>query len=369
MNYNKISIANIVFFMTIFGFSFTSCNQKEVAKIVPEYKAIQLSPQEGVLNLEFPTTLEGSQVIDIYPRVEGYLEKIYVKEGALVSKGEPLFLIDQANFQQQVLSAEAQVFAAQAQMANAQLEIEKVTPLVKQNIVSEYELTKAQSNLKAAKAQHEQAKASLEQAKINLSYTIVTAPTSGVISQINIREGALIKSSNAKPLTTISSQEEIFAYFSINEKFFFQKNVIRKDSLPVAKLRLSNDFKYEEAGKIEFASGLINATTGTVLLKATFPNSKNYLTSGMSAVVVVPIAIPNAIVVPQSATYQMLNKTMVVTINKENKTIAKNIDIVGSYDEYYIVSSGLAADDIIVIEGASKLPDNTLVKPNIQNAK
>ena len=316
---------------------------------------------DGIIAVEYPTQLQSQQVIEIRPRVEGTLERVFIKEGAQVKKGDPLFQINPDVFQQQVYSSRANLNAAEAKLANAEYEVQKVKPLVEKNIVSDYELKSALMGLKAAQAGVEQAQAALEQANINLSYTTIKAPISGSTSAINIREGALVQVMSQTPLTTISADGNMFAYFSVSEKLV-QPNE-RPAYIPKAQLRLANDMLYSGLGELDFASGIINPTTGTVLLKAIFPNPKRELTTGSSGTLIIPFEVKEAVFVPKSATYQLLDKTMVVTVNAQNVTQSQAITIAGSSGDSYVILDGLKPGDVIVLEGVSKLRDGKTVKP------
>ena len=352
---------NRFYFLIILIILFSACKPKVTETQIPNYKAMQLALSSGVILVEYPTQLQSRQVIEIRPRVEGVLERVLINEGARVKKGELLFQINPDVYQQQVYSGQANLNAAEAKLANAEYEVQKVRPLVEKDIVSEYELKSALMNLKAAQAGVEQARAALEQAKINLSYTQITAPISGSASAINIREGALVQVMSQSPLTTISADGDMFAYFSISEKLLNPNE--RPAYVPKAQLRLANGAMYSEFGELDIASGIVNPTTGTVLLKAVFPNPKRELTTGSSGTLIIPFEVPAAIFVPKSATYQLLDKTMVVTVNSQNVTQSQPITIAGSSGDNYVISEGLAPGDVIVLEGVSKLRDGKKINP------
>jgi len=322
---------------------------------------MKLALSDGVIAVEFPTRLQSQQVIEIRPRVEGTLERVFINEGAHVKKGELLFQINPDVYQQQVYSNQANFYAAQAKLTNAEYEVQKVKPLVEKGIVSDYELKSALMGLKVAQAGVEQAQAALEQANINLGYTKITSPISGSASAINIREGALVQVMSQVPLTTISADGDMFAYFSVSEKLINPNE--RPARIPKAQLRLANGELHHEVGELDFASGIVNPSTGTVLLKAVFPNPKRELTTGSSGTVIIPFEVKNVILVPKSATYQLLDKTMVVTVDEQNVTRSQAIVIAGTSGDNYVISEGLKPGDIIVLEGVSKLRDGKTIKP------
>lgn len=355
---NKLHYPILLLFLALFIFS---CKPKVAKAPIPEYKAMKIALSDGVVEVEYPTQLQSQQVIEIRPRVEGTLEKVFIKEGAHVNKGEPLFQINPDVYQQQVLSSKANLLAAQAKLTNAEYEVQKVMPLVEKNIVSEYELKSADMNLKVAQAGVEQAQAALEQANINLGYTTITSPISGLASSINIREGALVQVMSQTPLTTISADGDMFAYFSVSERIITPND--RPAQIPKAELRLATGAIFSELGKIDFASGIVNPTTGTVLLKAVFPNPKRELTTGSSGTIIIPFEVIDAVLVPKSATYQLLDKTMAVTLDENNATRSQAITIAAVSGNHYVISGGLKPGDTIVLEGVSKLRDGQTVKP------
>ncbi|MEG1556164.1 MAG: efflux RND transporter periplasmic adaptor subunit [Bacteroidales bacterium] len=344
-----------------------SCKEKAQQTPPPSYHAMILKATEGTTTMEFATTTQSAQVIEVRPRVEGYLDKIFLKEGAQVTKGELLFLINPDSFEEDLLAAEANVLIAEAKLNNAKLEIDKVTPLVEKNIVSNFQLKSAQSDLLAAEAVLLQAKAMKSQADINLSYTQIRASVDGVVSQINVREGSLIKMSDQMPLTTISADGDIFAYFSISEKIIHSKTSNNLNKFPEVELRLADNSIYPYKGTLELGSSIVDPSTGTLLIKAIFPNKNRTLTTGLSGSVLIPITLGNSILVPKSATYELLNKTMVVIVNADNTVVAKEIKIIGSDEDNYIVSGGVQPGDTIILEGVSKIRDGQKIVPIIEN--
>ena len=355
---NRLNFTTFLVCLILFFFA---CKPKVSEAPIPEYKVMKIILSDGEIQVEYPTKLQSQQVIEIRPRVEGVLERVFIKEGAQVKKGALLFQINPDVYQQQVYSSRANLNAAEAKFANAEYELEKVKPLVEKNIVSDYELKSALMGLKAAQAGVEQAQAALEQANINLSYTTITSPISGFASAINIREGALVQVMSQTPLTTISADGDMFAYFSVSEKILNPNE--RPTNIPKAQLRLANGTIYSGLGELDFASGIVNATTGTVLLKAVFSNLKRELTTGSSGTLIIPFEVKDAILVPKSATYQLLDKTMVVTVDAQNVTHSQVIVIVGTSGDSYVISEGLNPGDIIVLEGVSKLRDGKTINP------
>ena len=342
------------------------------------YKTVALEPMSATLNNDYPASIQGQQNIEIRPRVEGYIEKIYVDEGAVVKAGQPLFKISAPQYEQEVRTATASIKSAQADVSAARLAVNKVKPLVDKEIVSKYELESAQFNYEAAMATLAQANAALANAKTNLGYTTVTSPVNGVVGSIPFRLGSLVSSANAEPLTTVSSIGNVYAYFAFNEK---QLLALTKDStnvslaakikeIPAVSLLLADGTEYGEKGKIETINGLINTATGSVNLRARFPNSKGIIRSGSSTKVRIPQDVKNKIIVPQSATFELQDKRFAAIVGKDGKTqnavITINENAVGNY---YVVESGLKAGDQIVIEGVANLKEGTQIKATPESAE
>ncbi|MFV0522741.1 MAG: efflux RND transporter periplasmic adaptor subunit [Mangrovibacterium sp.] len=337
-----------------------------------ERKVTTLQPKDVVLFKEYPTTIEGKQTVEIRPRVSGYIEKIYVDEGDHVKKGQTLFSINADNLRAQVNSAEAQVKVAKSKVETAELTVERTKPLVEQDIVSEFELKTAETGLMSAKSALAEAQAALASAQANLNYAIITSPVDGVIGNFPYRVGALVSSTSPKPLTTVSDTEEMYAYFAVNEKEYFAllqklegtstKEKIK--NLPPVKLELADGLVYNEKGKIETASGLVDVSTGSVLIRANFPNSRDILRSGASGKVRMETKIPHAIVVPQSAISVVQNKHFVYVLGADNTAVNTPVEVrAGSLRNYYVVTKGLKAGDKVIIDGVAKLKDGMKVEP------
>jgi len=359
-----------------------SCGKKDdkaaqaAAAQVKEYKTLTLQPESATLNTDYPASIQGQQNIEIRPRVEGYIEKIYVDEGAVVKAGQPLFKINAPEYEQEVRTATASIKSAQAAVSSARLAVNKVKPLVEKEIISKYELESAQYNYESAIATLAQANASLVNARTNLGYTTVTSPVNGVVGSIPFRLGSLVSSNNADPLTTVSSIGNVYAYFAINEKVLlnFTKGsgtlAQKIKQLPEVSLLLSDGSTYTEKGRIETVNGLINTETGSVSIRARFPNPKGIIKSGSSTTVRIPSEVKEGLIVPQSATFELQDKIFAVTVGKDGKTKNVNITILeNKAGNYYVVTSGLKAGDEIVLEGVASLKDGSQIKPQNQKAE
>lgn len=344
---------------------------------IKEYKTVTIQQESATLNSDFPASIQGQQNIEIRPRVEGYIDKIFVDEGAVVKAGQPLFKISAPEYEQQVRTAAASIKSAQADVSAAKLAVNKVKPLVEKGIISKYDLESAQYTYESAVASLAQANAALVNAKTNLGYTTVTSPVNGVVGSIPFRLGSLVSSNTTEPMTTVSSIGNVYAYFAINEKTLlnFTKNSgaslnQKLKSMPAVSLLLSDGSTYDQKGNIETVNGLINTETGTVNVRARFPNPKGIIRSGSSTTVRIPNEVKDGIIVPQSATFELQDKMFVVTVGKDKKTKNVNITVLeNSAGNYYVVTSGLKAGDEIVLEGVASLKEGTEIKASNQSAE
>jgi membrane fusion protein (multidrug efflux system) len=305
------------------------------------------------------------------------MEGIYVDEGSVVKKGQLLFRISASLYEQGVRTAEANIKIAEADLNAAQMEVNKVKPLVEKNIISSYELQSAEYTLQSKQAALAQAKATLINAQTSLSYATIYSPADGVIGLIPFKIGSLVSSTTIQPLTTVSNIQNIYAYFSINEKqqldFLANSkgNSLKEKlaSLPPVTLLLANGSLFDQQGRIETIGGLINVPTGSVAFRATFQNPGGIIRSGSSATVEIPQKIDTALLVPQSATYQIQGKLFVYITAPDNTIHSTAIKVnSNSAGHTYLVEQGLRPGDKIVVEGIGNLREGLTIKPRLINA-
>ena len=344
------------------------------ASEVKDFPVITLTPRSTTLFSDYPSTIQGQQNIEIRPKIDGYIERIYVDEGSTVVKGQPLFQISAPQFEQEVRTAQANIKIAQADVNTARMEVEKIRPLVEKNIISKYELQSAQFALQSRQAALAQAQATLSNARTNLGYTRVTSPVNGVVGALPHKIGSLVSSNTAEPLTTVSNIGNIYAYFSINEKqaLEFSKNTPgtttekRLATIPPVSLILPNGSEFPQKGRIETASGFINTETGSISVRATFPNPGNIIRSGSSGVVRIPRQVDSAIIIPQKATYEIQGKRFVYVVESTNTVRSAEIQVMESGNgQYFVVEKGLNPGDRIVLEGVASLREGVAIRPRI----
>jgi membrane fusion protein (multidrug efflux system) len=341
------------------------------------YPVFAVVPQATSLETDYPATLEGIQNIDIRPKVDGFIEKIYVDEGATVKKGQLLFSINAPQYEQMVRTASAAISSAEAEVNSAQLQVSKTKPLVEKDIISKYDLESAQLTLQSKRASLAQARAELANAKVNLSYTRITSPVDGVIGSIPFKTGSLVSPTGAQPLTTVSNISKVYAYFSLNEKQLLDFSKTYKGAnlaeqmknIPAVSLVLSDGTAYAENGKIESINGLINTNTGAASLRATFSNPSMQLRSGASASVRIPQHLENAILIPQKSTIDLQGKKFVYLLTDTGSVKNTEVQVMEiTKGSFYVVTKGLKAGDKIVLEGFQSLKDGSKIKPEEKSA-
>lgn len=376
------SIFPLLFISAISSTVLVSCGGNDASqgaqqkKVLP-YNTIQLQRSTATLFAEYPAKLQGAQDIDIRPKIDGYIEKVHIDEGAEVRAGQVLFTINNPQYLQDVNNATAAIASAEASVSAASLQVRKTKPLVDQGIISAFELENAELNLKAQQATLAQRKAAYNNAKINLGYTTVTSPVSGVVGVLPYRVGSYVNSATTQPLTTVSDISKIFAYFSINEKqqLSFVENTpganfqSKINQVPEVDLVLSNGDIYPHKGKVQTFSGQVDAATGSFNVRASFPNEARILRSGSSASIRIPTEVKNAIIIPQNATTELQDKRMAYIVGDSNKVKAVVIQvrpIPGG--KYFVVDEGLKDTDKLIIEGIGIITEGMTIEPKLVDA-
>lgn len=335
-----------------------------------EYAVRTIGAQSAELQTTYPATIRGMQDVEIRPKVSGFITKLCVKEGQTVKAGQLLFVIDNVTYAAAVRQAKAAVNSAKAQLNTARLTYNNNEKLFKNNVIGSYELQSAKNNMQAAAAALAQAEASYVSAKENLSYCYVTSPASGVIGDLPYRVGALVSASSQQPLTTVSNISTMQVYFSMTEKELLDMtktagglHTAIKD-YPAVKLQLADGTIYDHPGRVATVSGVIDATTGSVSMRADFPNPQHLLKSGGSGSIVVPHVSSSAIVIPQDAVAQVQDKHFVYIVGKDNKVKYSAVTVDPQDDgKNFIITSGLKVGDRIVLNGISSLTDGAEIKP------
>lgn len=360
-------------FFLITGFISCKNEQKHTSNDkVESYPVITLIPQTTTVYTDFPVTLQGLQDVDIRPKVNGFIADILVDEGQKVSRGQLLFRLFAPEYEEQLIQSQAAIQRIEAELEEAKLQVEKTKSLVQEGVIGKYELESTQLQLRNKTAQLNQAKSVRESAEVNIGYTHIRAPFDGVIDLIPYKKGSLVSSSSPNPLTRISDISQINAYFSINEKQFFEwmeksaeqsvTNYINQQG--EVNLILPNNQPFDQKGIADMVSGQVDSKTGSITLRAVFPNPNQSLRSGNSATVRVYEKLDTVLLIPQRATVEIQGKRFVYKVNNEGMvtSVAVNLFDKTPSNKYFIVESGLVAGDRIVAEGLVNLREGVKIK-------
>lgn len=346
-----------------------SCGQAPTQQRAAEYSVQTITTTDRTIPTNYSATIRGRQDIAIYPQVSGTISQVCITEGQRVTKGQTLFIIDQVPYKAALRTAEANVEAAKAAVATAQLTYDSKKELFSRNVVSQYDLSTAENSLLTAKAQLAQADAALVNAANNLSYTVVKAPSNGVVGTLPYRVGALVSASIPQPLTTVSDNSTMYVYFSMTAKQ--QLNLTRRygsiaetlKNMPDVQLQLNDGTVYDQTGRVESISGVVDTSTGSVQLRAVFPNENGLLLSGSTGNIIMPNLYKDCIVVPQTATFEIQDKVYVYKL-VDGKATSSMIEVEKiSNGREYIVTAGLTPGEVIITEGVGLMREGTPVVP------
>ena len=329
----------------------------------PTVPVMTVEKTDALTYQTYAANLEGQQNVEIRPKVNGFIQKIYVDEGQMVRKGQILFKLETA-----VLNQEAN--AGRAMVNAAQVEVDRLKPLVDRKIISEVVL-------ETAKAKLAQAKSTFSSTQANIGYGTITSPVDGMVGSLPYKEGSLASATSEMPLTTVSDARNMRAYFSLNEKQLLQFNKNFAGSNTAEKLKNVGDIEltlvdnsiYNQKGSIETINGSMNPATGSTEFRAKFANPEGLLRNGSSGEVRIPVMRKDIMLIPQVAVFDVQGKQMVLKIGAENKVESTIITIDGSDGDNFIVIDGLSEGDVIVTAGVTKLRPGTQVVPENKNTK
>ena len=369
----------------LLGIFLSSCNDGDQTAPIPvkPYPVVAAEMKEINGFYSFPTDIAGKNNNQVRSKIQGYIKQVFVEDGQKVTAGQVLFRIE-TNVQNQnadasraqITAMEASIKAAEANVMAAQVEVDKLTPLVEQGIISNIQLETARANYLKAKGQQSQAMANKEVAKANyqgvmetIGYSIIKSPINGVVGKINYREGALVSPSDPQPITTVSDVSKIYAYFSLTEKQyinFFQmyegKDLNEKlSNVPPIDLVLANGSLFEEKGKVETATGQIDPGTGTIQFRVAFENKNGLLSNGSTGSLRIPRSYGNVLVIPESSTFDQQGFTYIYKVVNDT-TVSAVIEVKDRVNNFAIVSIGLNAGEKVIADGQWVWDWGTIVK-------
>lgn len=345
-----------------------SCGVDIPQETKSSFETMVVKKQDITVPVKFSAKLQGEADVVITPQVSGQLMQICVTEGQQVKKGTVLFVIDSRNAQLELEAAQANLQAAEASARSAKLEYESNKNLFEKNIVSRYMLDNSENSYKQAQAAVSQAQAAVSRAKVNLGFCTITSPVEGLIGEIPVSEGLQV--SPGTQLTIVSGNTRMEAVFSVTESILeeaFASGYEGKmeDALkqfPDVIFVMKNGTEYTHKGRITSATGVVNAATGTIACKATFPNPEGLLYSGVQGSVVLPDELKDVIVIPQNAVLRLQDKALVYKVNSDSTATAVTVTYMDAGNgKDFIVTSGLSIGDKIVTVGANNVQEGEKV--------
>lgn len=336
-----------------------ACSQKQATekvtnKVFPVTQAISI---DTVQYTNYVSSIQSLKNVEIRNRVKGYIESIHIDEGEKVEQGQLLFSISSQEYKEEILKAKAMLKSTIADAKAAELQLENTKMLVSKNIVSKTEQEMAEAKLDALNAKIEEAKSYEASAVLRLSFTQVKAPFGGVIDRIPNKAGSLVDEGTL--LTSLSDNRDVFAYFNISEKEYldFSFNAKDQDEKNEVSLILANNKEHNYKGKIETVEGEFDENTGSIAIRAKFPNPEKILRHGASGKLRIRKALKNVLVIPQKSTFELQDKVYVYVMQQDSTVKMRSFIPKTRIPHLYVVESGLNASDVIVYEGIQDMKE------------
>ena len=365
----KKSVITWAVSMTAVITGLTSCGVDMPKETKSSFETMTVKKSDIELPYKFSAKMKGQNDVTVTPQVSGQLMKICVTEGQQVKKGQTLFIIDSRNAQLELEAAQANLQAALAQENSAKLEYESNKNLFEKKIVSSYMLNNSENSYKQAQASVAQARSAVNRAKVNLGFCTITASVPGIIGEIPVRTGDQV--SPMTQLTMLSGNTTMYAEFSVTEaiveamvKEGMKANEVEKyiANLPPATFVMKNGTEYPHKGRVVSLTGVVNAETGSLTAKVSFPNPDGHLYSGIQGTIVMPFAEKSVIVVPQYAVVRLQDKAQVFKVKADSTATAIEVTTEDTGNgKDFIVTSGLNEGDQIVTTGANNVTEGQKV--------
>ncbi|MCW3170673.1 efflux RND transporter periplasmic adaptor subunit [Chryseobacterium sp. 09-1422] len=337
----------------------------------PSFPVFSTRASESIIYQEFPTSLEGKENVQIRSQVDGYIEKIFVEEGAFVKVGQPLFRIESGIYNEDLNNSSAALSVAIANMRKAQIEVERLRPLVATKVIAPIQLMTAKEEYEAAKATVRQATAAKKTSSIRMGFTIIKSPVDGYIGRLPFKKGSFVSSSDPQPLTTVSNVKVIYAYFSVGEQDFeafknkFPGTTIEEKikNMPEVELITARNSVYPEKGRIDLILGQFDKTVGTISFRASFPNTGGLLRTGNTGRIRLAEKLTNILKIPKESTFDQQDRSFVFIVRENNTVTSKRLRIVGQSTHYYYVKDGIQPAEKIVYSGMGLLSEGAKITP------
>lgn len=333
----------------------TSCHSDKEEK-EEDIKFTVTSPlkMDTMVTKEYVCQIRAIQHIEVRALEKGYLQKIYVDEGQVVKEGQLMFQI-------MPLILQAEMKKAQAEADFAGVEYQATKRLSDSNVVSKNELS-------LAKAKFDKANAELALAQTHLQFTEIKAPFTGIMDRFQVRLGSLVDEGDL--LTTLSDNSKMWVYFNVPEaEYLNYKEHTRGDSLMKVKLKMANNEQFQYPGMVETIEADFDNETGNIAFRATFPNPNALLRHGETGNIEMDLPMKNAIIIPQKATFEVLEKKYVFVVGKDNVVKQREISIASEMPDLYIIKSGLADNERIMLEGIRKVKDGDKIDFTYEDPK
>jgi len=330
------------------------CEEKSHHKEKAHYSVTKPWRQDVEVTQNYVAQIRAHQHIEIRAFEKGYLQNTFVDEGQLVKKDEKMFQI-------MPLLMQAELDKAKAEYNIAEIEFTNTQQLAKKKVVSKNELALAQ-------ARFDKKKAILDLAQAHFDFTTISAPFDGIMDRLRVRLGSLVD--EGELLTTLSDNSTLWVYFNVSERDYLNYMELKKikgESQATVKLILANGKTFDQAGKIDTIEADFDSETGNVAFRATFPNPEGLLRHGETGNVVLAETIQNALLIPQKATFEVLDKKFVFTVDEKGKIQQKEIEIEREIPHFFVMKSGLTENDTVLIEGLGKVKKGQVIKTKMEN--
>lgn len=334
-------------------FSYTSCtSEKKEKKEATQFLVTSPVKKDTIVTKDYVCQIQSIRHIELRAQEKGYLQNIYVDEGQAVKKGDLLFKIMPNLYQAEQQRAEAE--------ANFEkIEYENTKILADSNIVS-------QNELKMAESKYQRAKAELALANVHLQFTNIRAPFDGIIDRFETKLGSLIDEGDL--LSNIADNSEMWVYYNVPEAEYLDfKTLINKDNPEKVQLLMANNKIFDHLGEVKTIEADFDNETGNIPFRATFPNPDRLLRHGETGNIIMSIPVKDAIIIPQKATYEVLDKKYVYVVDKDDKVVNREIEIAYELQDLYIIKSGLKEGDKILLEGIRKVKDGEKIEYEFEN--